>query len=346
MTLVIHMGTGKTGTTYLQDIVFPELCKKKGIEYNPLIFSELFKLLSPINYKEFKKNINYLENNKFYEYKKELESYIKNRKIFLSKESFCSLGFQLDVTFSKKLLDYFIPSFSAIIVLRKHSDYLYSLYRQTILQGNIVEYDEFLSYKKVSYSEAFNQRYNFKNPKINISELSYKKIIEDIEDLKNCRRIYLYNYDDFNLFNRGFINSIFNNVLKTKLDKTDYELLGKLLRMPRRNISIDINAIDLMLKFNRRIPFEKFMLYSPDTYLNKKKINSFLASFYTKIPNFILRIFTWRAIRKILKSSVFEKFMPSSKLKYKIYTHINNLSESYKSDLMYFSKKFIKIKDY
>ena len=115
--------------------------------------------------------------------------------------------------------------------------------------------------------------------------------------------------------------------------------------MPRKNISIDINAIDLILKLNRKLPFEKFMLYSSDTYLNKEKINSLIASFYKNIPNFILRIFTWRAIRKILKSSFLKKIMPSSKLKFEIYKHINNFSESYKSDLMYFSKKFVKIKD-
>tara|TARA_S200000501_G_scaffold249423_1_gene233646 strand:- start:374 stop:1414 length:1041 start_codon:yes stop_codon:yes gene_type:complete len=346
MTLVIHMGTGKTGTTYLQDIVFPELCKKKGIEFNPPIFSKLFWLLGPESYEEYKNNLNYLEDNKFLEYKKDLETYIKNKKIFLSLESFCSLGYQLDVTFSKKLLAYFIPSFKAVIVLRKHSDFLYSLYRQTILQGNIVEYDKFLSYKKVNYSYAFNQRFNFKNPKINISELSYKKIIEDIEDLKNCKGVFIYNYDDFNLSNRAFINSVFTIVLKTKLDKNDCSLLARLLRIPRKNVSIDIDVIDLILKLNRITPFDKFMLYSSDTYLNKKRINSFLAIFYKNIPSFILRIFTWRTIRKILKSSFLKKIIPSSKLKFKIYNHINNFSELYKRDQIYVSKKFVNIKDY
>ena len=315
------MGTGKTGTTYLQDMIFPELCKKKGIEFNPPIFSRLFWLLGPESYEEYKNYLHDLEDNKFLSYKKELETYIKNKKIFLSLESFCSLGYQLDVTFSKKLLAYFIPSFKGIIVLRKHSDFLYSLYRQSILQGNIAEYDKFLSYKKVNYSDAFNQRSNFKNPKINISELSYKKIIEDFEGLKNCKGVFIYNYDDFNLSNKAFINSIFSSVLKTKLDKTDYLLVDKLLRIPRKNVSIDIDVIDLILKLNRITPFDKFMLYSSDTHLNKEKINSLLAIFYKNIPSFILRIFTWRTIRKFLNSSFIKKILPSSKLKVKIYNN-------------------------
>lgn len=344
MTLVIHLGTGKTGTTYLQDIVFPELCERKCIKFNPPIFDELFKILSPNNFTEFRKNLNHLENNEFSDYKNDLEAYIKNNKnIFLSAESFSSLGFQLNMFLSRKILDYFIPSFSAIIVFRKHNDFLYSLYRQAILQGNIIEYDQFLCKSKVNFNNAFNQRFNLLNPKVDISNFNYQNIIDDIEKLNNCENIYIYNYDDFKLSNKDFISDVFDNVIKTKLNEEDLRLISRLLKIPRTNVSININAISLILKLNRILPFDKFMLYSTDTFLNKKNIiyPFLIKKIYKFIPNFILRLFTWRAIRKLLKLKITKRVIPNSNLKTEIYSYINQFEESYKLDFKLLSKRFV-----
>ncbi len=41
---IIHIGMGKNGSTYLQRWVFPFLCERYGIEYNPTEFDVLRKL--------------------------------------------------------------------------------------------------------------------------------------------------------------------------------------------------------------------------------------------------------------------------------------------------------------
>ncbi len=106
--IYFHVGTGKTGSTYLQQKVFPKI---KGIKYLPT--------------------------HKFYSYPKFL-SQSKASKVLLSREFDRQLEEEI-IIFSAKY-----SNTTPIITFRKHSAYIASQYKRFIKNGYQMDFNSFL----------------------------------------------------------------------------------------------------------------------------------------------------------------------------------------------------------
>ena len=156
---IVHIGFGKTGTTYLQNFVFPKISKILDIPY--IEFDGYY------DKKVKKKKIRYspLEN---YSIKKLPE------KFFMSSEDLIGIKWQMEeMTRAFEInQNFFDKDCTILITIRRPSDIFNSIYIQNIHNFNLVEERSFFINKNQQNLTEDDEK------KFNLFNFSYKTIID------------------------------------------------------------------------------------------------------------------------------------------------------------------------
>ena len=337
MSLFIHVGTGKTGTTHLQNSVFPSLCQTFGIEYNPPIFDRLIRLSAPRNYKEFLEFQRNLKSGEYAAYREEIYSYIESLSgdVLISNECFFSLGYQLNVDYPLSLLRYFFEQFVAIIFVRPHKQFLYSLYRQAIHQGNILSPHEFFRADKVDSKYAFNSWANGEKPCVDIGATLYVPLVERYRALPACKEIYIIDYDRFRENNAKILLSLFSDVFGVSRSESLINAISAALtKKGFSNVSLPESSIDFVLRVNSKIDLSRLILYN-STYplVNEEDdARSLWLTVVLKLPRFINRLLTWRFFRRVLSTRMVSRLLPSPTLSDQVDTILADYDSVFERD--------------
>ena len=188
--IFIHLGYPKTGTTYLQNHIFNNLTDVNYIGINNKFDKDLYFIRNSTlkdNDKQFQKKISFL--------KKILKKKIKKNMVNIySDEHFLiptDKGYKRNIQRIKKLFLEFKNDINIILLIRKPSDLILSIYKETIKIKRILKinyFNEFLD--KIEKNKLNNNDRIFLN---HFNFLQTKKIIK--KELTN--KIKIYNFDDF-----------------------------------------------------------------------------------------------------------------------------------------------------
>ena len=144
--ILVHVGLPKTGTTYLQRCVFPKLPNVftvgRSTPNHNVVFDELEHRIRVQNIAQFDFE---LEQRRL---AKEIDD-ANESTILWSREGFfgTAMANLRDFTLQLEVINRLLPSAKVFIVLRRQSDWLESLYRQSLMVGASWSIDEFLNYK-------------------------------------------------------------------------------------------------------------------------------------------------------------------------------------------------------
>lgn len=156
---IVHIGFGKTGTTYLQNFVFPKISKILDIPY--IEFNSYY------DKKIKKKKIRYspLEN---YSIKK------LPKKFFMSSEDLIGIKWQMEEMTRAFEINkiFFDKDCTILITIRRPSDIFNSIYIQNIHNFNLVEERSFFINKNNQNLTEDDEK------KFNLFNFSYKTIID------------------------------------------------------------------------------------------------------------------------------------------------------------------------
>ena len=180
--VIIHIGMHKTGTTFLQKVVFPNL-----------------------------NNTFYAHNNEFFvPWKKQL--YKKADNMLLSYEGFSGFpwnkfkeknswlkSFHLNIDQIRK----FFPNAIIIIFFRKQGDLLLSIYKQYLQEGGELSINEFYGNGKI----------------LEKKDLSIKSRLNYIKDCFD--QVYFLNYELFSDEKLNYLDVFFRKELNLRLNKTE-----------------------------------------------------------------------------------------------------------------------------
>lgn len=167
---IIHIGLPKCASTFLQKNIFPLYA---GVNHNS---SNAIRTVVA----------RYIDDSiKESEAKKTISSLIKNNeKYILSKESFCGTHSTMYVDYKQNLqkIETLFPTAKAIIIIRKQSDFLQSLYNQAIRKGITKSAKKFLCLEKLQPLTTTNIKTNLKNTQhVNFRCLNYNNLIKSYQ---------------------------------------------------------------------------------------------------------------------------------------------------------------------
>ena len=269
---IIHIGLPKTGTTFFQNKIFPNLCKEINYRYigksgdrNKFFFQMMY--------------LKYAISNDF----KIKKKFGLNKNYFVSHEGLLPGDPEFWESAAKKIRYFFGTDSHIIISIRKPSNFLTSIYQEHCLtQGYVIGPERFF---------LKNENYNLKinGPKFNISKFDYELLIKIFK--KNFKNITVFKFEDIfekNLFlsNLGFNQNIINKInfyeLKKKTVNSSISVRGmKIIRL----ISKILNRFGL----NIQPPKTNFLISDFEKYLkgtnykaNKKILNFNLLNLFRK----------------------------------------------------------------
>jgi len=238
--IYFHVGTGKTGSTYLQQKVFPKI---KGIKYLPT--------------------------HKFYSYPKFL-SQSKASKVLLSREFDRQLEEEI-IIFSAKY-----SNTTPIITFRKHSAYIASQYKRFIKNGYQMDFNSFFNLEDTGYFKIKHLHYKYQ---IELLQKYFNQppIILNFSDLKNNPKAYItklteaidahINLEEINL--KHFHTSYNHKQLKLMLK------FGKIFSLKKRRVS-RFKIIQIIWKFLIFFPLRYGFLiifkWVPSTFIDQKPL--------------------------------------------------------------------------
>lgn len=264
--LFMHIGLPKTGSTFLQQKVFSNI--SENIIYNPVVFNELYTLFIK------SKKIDQVLLNKINECNKFL-SENENKKILISNEGWShdeySFKFKRKISFLSK---YFHQA-HILLIFRNKEDWIVSMYLQSIQQGNIQEFKDFITTKHTNYFR--NCRSTNYLPKLNILEIDYDKLKNFVQKSFDKKPLFL----DYNKNLKENINLIEKIFLKEKIYKSANQSKIKV------NKSLSGLSIKIIIFLNKILPnFFNDLMYDEylPLYKNFPKRKSLIT--WVKIRNF------------------------------------------------------------
>lgn len=164
--IVIHIGIQRTGTTFLQNNVFPLIDEINIVNIG---FRELNFLLEHMNEKN-----NYITFNK-------IENRFQHGKInLISNENIWWHPWTGRINKIEKLqkLKLLFPKAKILFGIRNKIDLLLSMYKRNIMDGSTLSYKEFQ--EKI----------------VNIDDLNYEHYIRNLNDLFYEKNVYIYKFED------------------------------------------------------------------------------------------------------------------------------------------------------
>tara|TARA_B100001057_G_C22744786_1_gene909295 strand:+ start:454 stop:1326 length:873 start_codon:yes stop_codon:yes gene_type:complete len=262
----MHIGLPKTGTTFLQEKVFSN--SPKNIIYNPAVFKELYKLFIK---SEIIDTILLNKINECYKFLSKNE----NKKVLISNEGWShdeySFRFERRISFLSK----YFKHAHILLIFRNKEDWIISMYLQSIQQGNIQEFKDFITTKNTNYFR--NCRTTNHLPSLNILEIDYNKLKNFVQTNFDNKPLFL-DYDKNLDENIDLIEKVF---LKQKIYNSTNQNKIKV------NRSLSGLSIKIIISIKKILPrFFYNLMYNENIPLYKKseKKNSILT--WVKIRNF------------------------------------------------------------
>ena len=202
--IFIHLGYPKTGTTYFQNYIFNNLTNVNYIGINNKFDRDLYFIRKSIlqdDDTQFQKKISFLRLILKKKIKKGMVNIYSDEHFLIPTD----IGYKRNIQRIKKLFLEFKNDITIIIFIRKPSDLILSIYRETIKIKKLLKinyFNEFLDKikkNKLNKSDRiFLNHYNF---------LETNKIIK--KELK--KKIKVYNFDDFKKNQLSFIKKFLKN---------------------------------------------------------------------------------------------------------------------------------------
>ena len=270
---ILHIGFGKTGTSFLQKEIFPKLEKKINTNYVNIYKNDFFNIK--------KTEIKYCVFENFKNYKNLLPN-----DFIISNEGL----FSKDWEFSKieKNFEYIKDNFSndtvILIIIRNPYDLLNSIYCQSIHEMKIIKPENFFYIDDKEMNIRVNNRFNLYN-------FNYSKLISLYKSY--FKKVVVVKYEKFQ--NLNFLKDIFS---------LDDEYLQNLKKNSNKyyNKSISKFGINFILFLNKFFDVNKSQRFI------RKFINP-SNNIIFKIKNRILSLFLLRGFFQ----SIFDRIVPYKK---------------------------------
>lgn len=179
----IHVGHGKTATTWLQNKIFPT---------NPQLnyFGK-----DENNYPEWLIRLHYLDDYAFEKEKEQIKSFILSKHLkdpskvsLLSSEAFTN--FTVIISQAKRIKEVF-PSPRIILVLRNPISLIESSYKHNVKRGHFfLKIEEYLDWKRTPFALQ-------KRRPIYLPDLFYEEVIDYYYELFGSHNVCVLKYEDF-----------------------------------------------------------------------------------------------------------------------------------------------------
>jgi len=291
--IFVHIGLPKTGTTFLQSQVFPEICKDEWFLFNPPIFNKLRLMKSFNSNEEISAFYKAFPNKNHIEYKKSIDAFLtryNDSVICLSDEDFSGSGYGMYYEETLKILAYYLPGAKIILFVRNHVDWIISLYKQSIQQGNFQSFDEFIYYSD-DRKECFNTYQNGILPKLNLKKINYNGLINSLETKFSKENINIFHYEDFKKDNDKVIGQLFDTI---RGNRKSSRINGKIIenKIIYRNLS-GLSIIIVLFIYNLMKPFKDKIYYNQNIklYYNNNPVIK---------PGLFFNIINWVRLRTFL----------------------------------------------
>ena len=278
MQIYVHAGLHRTGSTFLQKKIFPQLAlENSNFIFNPISLTKILdeEYINPltnlkkINFYEIKKKIEFEIQKLKQQYKKE-----KNFKIMISNESLIP-----DKFFFKNKLELFSPLKNLnrifdkpiiILFIRERASFAKSIYHQHFKTGSYKKFNEFLD--------------GFEEPNIDINKINYSLLLENVPN-NIPYHIWIFKFEKFN-----------QNITKIiKLLNLNFTIDLKSLTKLNQSISdltikrtLKINKLFKVAKFERKLQEILNRLIFKD--VDKIKLRNYKQSNFNIFIFFILKI--------------------------------------------------------
>jgi len=221
MKVYLHIGMPRTGTTFLQQEIFPMIEDINFINFR-YHGGILFKMVSINKFNNIFSNI---ENVEYETVEKNVLPYLRNDKInLLSDENIYDnmwLGEDRRWRRINRLKELF-PSAKIIFGIREKDSLLRSLYKKYVMDGGILSFDEFIQ-------------------TINLDKLEYEKYIQHLFRLFGKRNVYIYRYEKMKNDIHSFVEELCNFM---KVEVPSFKNI-------RRNAGYSQDQIKISLIINR-----------------------------------------------------------------------------------------------
>ena len=202
--IFIHLGYPKTGTTYFQNYIFNNLTNVNYIGINNKFDRDLYFIRKSIlqdDDTQFQKKISFLRLILKKKIKKGMVNIYSDEHFLIPTD----IGYKRNIQRIKKLFLEFKNDITIIIFIRKPSDLILSIYRETIKIKKLL---------KINYFNEFLDK--IKKNKLNKSDrifLNHYNFLETNKIIKKelTKKIKVYNFDDFKKNQLSFIKKFLKN---------------------------------------------------------------------------------------------------------------------------------------
>lgn len=288
---IIHIGLGKTGTTSLQQHLFPKLCEEKGYVYNPKEWIDIDSKRITHSDEDRLGSVDSLA----------LKEIISNHKVLISKESLIDWNPRNWETGADRLLELFGADAKVIITIREPIGYLCSTYLQQIQEGNIVRPEEFFvaseEYEKLAtvLPQRSTLRYDYE--KLDYAHLKtlYEKRFKDVYFMPLSRINSLYPFDELFSLSESDIAKYSEAFERAPRENISYSRLAVRLTFLRENF---FNILGMKSLGSEDVYYDnEFIQPSQDSHTSKGSLK-----FEELLLKHKMRDLFPRLARKIIKS--------------------------------------------
>ena len=206
--IIIHIGLHKTGTTFLQAMVFPELKNifARSLHMLPKSESSPFNQILTGKFADMNaQELEYLKRD-IYNY---VDSSVNDSNIILSREDLtCHFHWEYNQEKNEKIfntLKEFFPDAEFFFVIRKQDSWINSMYAQVRKYSHLafLNLNEFIGYKNGKFIE--NKKY------LDIQNVDWNKIIEFVEHKFGKENIYILPYEMFKENPKKFLKRFYEH---------------------------------------------------------------------------------------------------------------------------------------
>ena len=261
---ILHIGLGKTGTTFLQRWVFGDLCSQNKLEFNNNRIVTLFRKFMVFKLSPDEMGF--------------LSSYLNDEEYLISNEDLLDWNPEQWIYSLEKIRSIAPNNLKIFITVRDPYAFLTSLYLQALREGNIIHYDKFFlddtTYDQIYFNQPPSTLMAYPIEKFNLVELEaiVRKYFEDV-----C----FYNIA------RGLSGPEVSQSLGLKYTVNDNQIRSK-----PSNLSITRRHVALLLmrdKFIRKLGFRSISGFDYDPRAKWESINRKLELNFFGFPEHLSR---------------------------------------------------------
>ncbi|WP_373533182.1 sulfotransferase domain-containing protein [Vampirovibrio sp.] len=189
--IIIHVGMHKTGTTYLQEHIFPKLDDVYLVSVNTVV-DPIKRFLKHL----FSRNVLLLDLGQI---KVEIEAFIESlpqNKILISNESLFGF-FHENYSHNKMFADYLklmFPNAKILVTIRRQDDWLESAYKQVIHAGLSISINHFLNYFDGRFHSYASSAYK-EGPNIDVRTLELGRFIQNYQHLFSPQNVLVLPFE-------------------------------------------------------------------------------------------------------------------------------------------------------